>query len=166
LALDAWVQALEARSYDAIVRMLEAPSATASTDGFEYFIRDDDADQFPWLPPGEGWGYDDETGMMRNMTDPEFVSDETQNPVRQINVYLTITHSEPLDDGLVKLTAAMDAQVLWAAGTGAAMNGRLEVVLVPDGDGFYRIRSQRELPSFAARSVEDGSWAQMKALYR
>jgi hypothetical protein len=46
LALDAWVQALEARSYDAIVRMLEAPSTTASTDGFQYYVRDDDADRF------------------------------------------------------------------------------------------------------------------------
>jgi hypothetical protein len=104
--------------------------------------------------------------MMRNMTDPEFVSDETQNPVREIDMSLTITHSEALDEGLVKISAVIDAQVLWAAGTGASMNGRLQVVLVPDGGGFYRIRSQRELPPFAARSVEQTTWAQMKALYR
>lgn len=154
-----WAQALEEGSLEAVTRLLSPD--------FEYFIRDDDADQFPWLPPGTGWTHDVEMNILGNMMDPDFISPETQNPVLEIHMQLDVTSSQDLGDGAIELTTNMDAVVVWAAGTGASTNGRLTIVLVPDDKGFYRIRSQRELPPFSRLlRVESDSWGGIKSLYR
>ena len=160
-ALAAWVEALESREIDPVIALLD-PS-------FEFFIRADDADQFPWLPPGEGWSHDEEIETLRNMMNPSFVSEHTNNPVQEITVSVLVTESEELANGAVQLTANLQALVLWAAGDGASVLSRLEAVLAPDVDGYFRIVSQRELAPFvrgAESSVETVTWAQAKALYR
>jgi hypothetical protein len=121
-------------------------------DDYEYFVRDDDADQFPWLPPGQGWSRTTELAIAANMFNPGFISDETQNAVQEIDMALTITSQRGLTSpaGAVEVTTSVDAQVLWAAGTGASTNGRFTFVLVPDPDEpqLFQIFSQKELPTF------------------
>lgn len=122
-------------------------------DDYEYFIRDDDADQFPWLPPGQGWSRTTELAIAANMFNPGFVSEETQNPVQEITMTLDVTSQRDLSQpaGAIEVTTNVDAVVLWSAGTGASTNGRFTFVLVPDPDEptKYQIYSQRELPPFS-----------------
>ena len=160
-AVAAWAEALEAREIDPVIALLDP--------AFVYHMRDDDADQFPWLPPGQGWSHAVEIGILRNMMDPNFISEETNNPVLEIHMELVVTATQELPDGSVEITTNADALVLWGPGDGASTVGRFTFRLAPDADGFYRILSQRELPPFnrgAASSVEAATWGGIKSLYR
>jgi len=122
-------------------------------DDYEYFVRDDDADQFPWLPPGQGWSRTTELSIAANMFDPGFVSDETSNPaVQEITMELEITDQRDLTQpaGGIEVTTNVDALVLWNAGDGASTDGRFTFVLVPDPNvpGKLQIYSQKELALF------------------
>ncbi|MBZ0267941.1 hypothetical protein K8I85_07285 [bacterium] len=130
---------------------------------FEYVPQENNADDFPWIQSGDGWDLAAELGMIRNMMDPEFVSDETGETVDSMDVSLAVTNERVVDAG-IEVTCNADIQVLWTASSGAYARARFIVTLVTDEDGFLRISRIVELPEF--NRVDGTSWASIKNLYR
>jgi hypothetical protein len=165
-ALDAHAQAMNARDFDAYQAMMEPIPPGREAAGFRFYIRDDDAGEFPWLPD-TWWGYDVESQILRNMTDPEY--DGEERPVETIEFEYRIIHELVVEDGRL-LTADADITVLVGANTGWLANTRFLFLLVEDADGYYRIRSIREkkilepAPHPSLR-VEESSWGSIKNLY-
>ena len=164
--IESHARALNEKNHAAYVALMEKPAGRSDDAGFRYYIRDDDAEEFPWVSNG-WWGYDDESGMLANMMNPDFSGAE--RPVDTIEMQYTITHQADLADGLVSLRLDADIKVLVAPRTGWLSDTRFEFVLVPGADGFYRIRSIREKAlrlRASEASVAGSGWGTVKALYR
>jgi len=140
-----------------------AAYAALLTEDFEFFLRPDDVDDFPWLPDGI-WDLGEELAVMANMMDPNFQGQE--RPVRSMEFEYTLL-GKLEEPGSVELTVNADITVLVAADTGWLATTRLVFLLAEDEHGEYRIRSIRERPILEPRaSVEESSFASIKGLYR
>ncbi|GJM43275.1 MAG: hypothetical protein DHS20C21_01170 [Gemmatimonadota bacterium] len=154
------------RDLDRYAATLEAPSGRA--EGFVFFPRVDDAADFLWIPE-TGWDYAVEVGIIGNMMNPEFVSEENGNSVDSIEMELTVTNERAIEGGGIEVTCLANILVLWSANDGLSSDTRLAFTMFPDADGFLRIRTIQELEIFRlpgrGRS-EMGSWGSVKSLYR
>jgi hypothetical protein len=176
---DAYVALLEKRPADlhdpvAVVerhaRSIEwknhaAYSALLAPD-FEFFPRDDDLVDFPWLP-GTSWDLATELDIMRNMMDPRYSGNE--RPVRTMRFEYTILNQRVIvgDVPAVELTMNADVTVLVARDLGWFSDTRFIFLLVEDADGWYRIRSIREIQVLEPHaSVDESSFGSIKGLYR
>jgi hypothetical protein len=117
-------------------------------DEFEFFIRSDDVDDFPWLP-GDSWGRTEELDIARNMFDESF--DGEERPVDTIQFEYIIISQRPILDVNqnvigTEITADADVTVLVAADTGWLSNTRFVFEVVPDPDepDLFQIWKQRE----------------------
>lgn len=117
-------------------------------DEFEFFIRDDDIDDFPWLP-GDSWGRTEELDIAANMFNKDFSG--TEQPVDTIEFEYTVLSQDNIYDVNqnvigVAVTCDADVTVLVAADTGWLSRTRFifEVVPDPDEPGLYQIWKQRE----------------------
>ena len=115
---------------------------------FEFFIRDDDAEQFPWVPDGS-WGRTEELDIARNMFNENFSGEE--RPVDTIEFNYTITNTRNITDAqgqviAVEVRCDADVKVLVASDTGWLSDTRFEFTVVedPDEPGLYQIIEQRE----------------------
>lgn len=130
---------------------------------FEYFPLA--ADEFPWLP-SSGWDSAIELGIVANMFDPSFISQDTGENVDTIEMSFIVRGQRPIGDfpNAIEVTAEMNATVLWAQGDGATSDVRMVLTLVPDEDGYYRVI--RQVETYPVLLVEAQSWSLVKALYR
>ena len=118
-------------------------------DEFEFFIRDDDAGEFPWMT-GNSWGRTEELDIAKNMFDENFDGEEAR-PVDTIEFEYRIINQRNLLDGNqnvigVEITCDADVTVLVSADTGWLSNTRFIFEVVPDPDeaGLYQVWKQRE----------------------
>lgn len=117
-------------------------------DEFEFFIRSDDIDDFPWVPDGS-WGRTEEIDIARNMFDENFSGEE--RPVDTIEFDYRIIDQRNLLDGNqqvigVEITCDADVTVLVAADTGWLSNTRFVFEVVPDPGkpDLWQVWKQRE----------------------
>jgi hypothetical protein len=143
-----------------------AMSALLAPD-FRFYIRDDEATEFPWLPQAF-WDLATELGFAGNMFDPDFTG--ANPPVQSIEFQFQVldgsqpqpgTYERKLDAVITVLTGPADG---WRADT------RFDLVIREQPDGFLRLSEMREIPSFARRGesggAESSSWGAVKNLYR
>jgi hypothetical protein len=155
-AVEEHARSMEAKDFDAYAALL-APD-------FQFFPRDDDVQDFPWIA-GDSWGLEDELGMIGNMMDPGYNGQEP--PVDAIEFAYAIRNERVPEEGIVELTVDCDITVLASPQHGWFADTRLIFVLVRDADGFYQIRSIREVQVLAPReSAEEFGWGSVKNLYR
>jgi hypothetical protein len=155
-AVEGHARSMEAKDFDAYAALL-APD-------FEFFPRDDDLVDFPWLS-GNAWDLAEELGIIGNMMDPAY--NGTERPVDTIEFGYTVLQERVLEEGIVELRANCGITVLIATDNGWATDTRLIFTLVRGTDSFYRIRSIREVPILAPRaSAEESTWGSVKGLYR
>ncbi|NNE42778.1 MAG: hypothetical protein HKN12_01090 [Gemmatimonadetes bacterium] len=138
------------------------------TDGFEFHIRDDDADAFPWLSD-DFWGRATELGMIANMFDPAFSG--SNPPVDSIDFDQVILSQRDLSDTdnvviAVEITADATVTVLTGPNDGFLSDTRLVVELVEDADGFFRVDRVDEVEKLGPARAEDSSFGSIKSLYR
>jgi hypothetical protein len=127
--------------------------------GFEYVVPSDEIADIPWLN-GDSWDVADELDIITNMMNPDFQG--PWPPVRVMRFAYTWLREDVQDTGVV-ITVDADAIVLASSSGGWFTRTRLDFLLAPDADGFYRIREIREIEVL----VPDGeSWAVIKARYR
>lgn len=115
-------------------------------DEYEFFPRNDDAAQFPWLE-GDSWGRTVELGIANNMFDPNFSGEKP--PVDQITITLN-KQNEVLADAATnrwEVTCQQVGQVLVGPVDGFAFDTRVKIEFVPDPDqpGLWQIIRQTEL---------------------
>ncbi|MBZ0267940.1 hypothetical protein K8I85_07280 [bacterium] len=144
-------ESLEAMDFDRYAALLAAD--------FEFVPQ---AEDFPWIP-NDTWGRTAELGMVGNMMDPGFVGGITRDAVDAIAASLHVANRRDVADG-VEVTCNALIQVLWAAESGAWSDVRLVFLLVPDGDGFLRIRTITEFAPLSA--VVPETWGHIKSLFR
>jgi hypothetical protein len=117
-------------------------------DEFEFFPRDDDLIDFPWIP-GDSWARTDELEIARNMFDPNYTGDE--RPVDTIEFSYQVLSERDVPDGngnvVVEVTCNADVTVLVATDLGWFSDTRFifEIVADPHNPGLYQIKSQREV---------------------
>ncbi len=167
-AVQAWAQALSAKDPVAVDKLLEPDPAGRTAAGFRFYPPSQDIGDFPWMTE-ESWSRAEELAMLGHMMDSTFVSQETGNSIDSIEAELEITSATETDEGTL-VAAAAAFQVLWAANSGVFVDVRLEILLVKNAEGYFVMRSMRELPLFAGgreeASPEPASWALVKAQYR
>ncbi len=167
-AVQAWGAALTARDLAAVEKLFEPDPAGRAEAGFRYYPQSQDLDDFPWMT-GDAWSRADELGMLGNMMNPAFVSQENGNSVDSIEATLEILTSEETGEGTLVLAHAT-FMVLWAENSGAISDVRLQILLVSNTEGYFVMRSMRELPLQGdpgpSVSVEPTTWGQIKNLYR
>jgi hypothetical protein len=117
-------------------------------DEFEFFIRDDDAVDLPWVT-GDSWGRTDELRIAGNMFDESF--DGLEDPVDTIEFdYTVIDTRDVLGPNQtvigVLVTCDADVRVLVNADNGWLSNTRFEFLVVPDpaDDTLFQVKEQRE----------------------
>lgn len=167
-AVEAWADALSAKDLEQVTRLLE-PAAPARTEaGFRFYPQPQDLAYIPWLEGRDSWDREDELIILGHMMDPEYVSSVNGHSVDTMVADFAVLSSTETEEGIVLATHAA-FQVVWAAGTGAVCDVRFEMLMVKDAEGFYVMRSMRELPLLATSSepgVTALSWGRLKAMYR
>lgn len=167
-AVEAWGAALTAMDLAALEKMLEPDPAGRAEAGFRFYPPTQDVGNFPWMT-GDAWSRADELGMLGNMMNPAFVSQENGNSVDSITAELEILLSEEAGEGTL-VTAHAIFTVFWAENSGAFSDVRLEILLVRNTEGYFVLRSMRELPLLPAgrseMAVPVPTWANTKAMYR
>lgn len=124
---------------------------------------------FPWLP-GNSWSLDEELRIVGHMMDPHYNGEE--RPVRTMQFeYVVIDQRNILDanQNVIGVEATCNAvvTVLVASDNGWLADTRFIFLLVKDTNGFYRIRSIREVQVLEPlASVEAVSFGGIKARYR
>ncbi len=115
--------------------------------GYEFFPRSEDADDFPWMP-GESWGRTAELGMASNMFDPNFVGG--QQPVNLIEIDLEVLNEVLLDPDTQRyeVTCRQFGRVMWTTSDGMSFDTRIQLELVPDplNAELWQIVRQTEMP--------------------
>jgi hypothetical protein len=118
-------------------------------DEFEFFPRDDDLVDFPWIT-GTSWGRTEELDIARNMFDANYAG--TERPVDTIVFNYTITNQTNVYDANqnvigVEVRCDADVTVLIAADNGWVSNTRFFFLVVEDplNPGLYQIKQQREV---------------------
>jgi hypothetical protein len=118
-------------------------------DQFEFFPRDDDLIDFPWLQ-GASWGRTDELDIARNMFDANYSGQE--RPVDTVEFKYTITDQRNVLDANqnvigVEVRCDADVTVLIAADNGWFSDTRFVFLVVEDprNPGLYQIKEQREI---------------------
>lgn len=153
-----WAEALRSMRIDDLEALL-APD-------FQYFPASTDLSGIDWLTAAS-WSRAAELDMLSNIMNPAFVSRVNGHSVQSLPVDLEVTSVEETPEGTVVHCHAL-LKVLWAENAGAISDVRLDMLMVKDADGYFRMQWQRELPAAALRSpaVEATSWADAKALFR
>ncbi len=146
--LDRRTRAATLEYYEKVWRhMLYADYEKVLHDGYEFFPRSEDADDFPWLP-GDSWSRTIELGMAFNMFDENFTGDEP--PVDAIELELTVQDERLLDAGeqRYEITCFQVGRVMWTATDGKSFDTRITLELVPDPDepDLWQIVRQAEIP--------------------
>ncbi|NNE44454.1 MAG: hypothetical protein HKN12_09610 [Gemmatimonadetes bacterium] len=118
-------------------------------DSFRFYIRDDDADAFPWLA-NDFWGRTEELQFASNMFDSNFSG--TNPPVDSIEWMFNILNQRNLTDAqgnviAVEITTDATIQVLTGPNDGFRSDTRFlfEVVDDPNQPGFFQIQRQQEV---------------------
>ena len=118
-------------------------------DEFEFFPRQDDLQDFPWLQ-GDSWGRTDELDIARNMFDRDYSGQE--QPVDTIVfTYEILDERNVLDANQnvigVEVTCNADVTVLIAADNGWFSDTRFKFLVVEDprNPGLYQVKQQREI---------------------
>ena len=163
--LAAWADALEAKDLVEYTKLLEPDPPTRSAAGFRYYPPPGDASDYTWLIEG-AWDLAEELRMVGHMMDSTFVG-TNGNSVRTISANVTVFGTQEVPDGILVQTHGV-LQVLWSANSGAQADLYLEVLLVPDAEGYLHIREMHERPILVRSppAVEPSGWAVIKALYR
>lgn len=156
----AWAASLEARDLAAYAKLL-APEIEGGDAGFEFLGPEGDLEDYPWLGEDQTWGLAEELAMVGHLLDPEFVAPDVGRPVQGIDASVTVLQQRATGEGtVIEVTAAI--RVRWGWRDGAFADTRLEMLLVPGGDGYLRIRRMQEHGSPALRGIEHTSWAGIK----
>ena len=139
VALFEWVW--QNKNYDEYEQLLHTE--------FAYYPQNTDLEDFPWMQ-GDSWSRAEELGIARNMFDPAFVSEVTQETIDSIDMDVTRLSQRNLIEppGAVEVTCNMAVTVLWAAQDGARSDVLLVFTLVPDpsNPSLWQIWRQDELP--------------------
>lgn len=136
--------------------------AATLADDFEFFPRNEDLIDLPWLK-SVSWGRTDELGMIAHMCDSTHVIPELGAGIRSIEVHT----SAP---SVVHTPTGVSVTCYWAIiarttdGNGMLIDTRLEISAVP-ARGTLQVDAIRELPLFG-EAVPQSSWGLMKALLR
>ena len=133
---------------------------------FEFFPRVNDVAAFEWLE-SDSWDRDLELLMAENMFDPTYSIGEAR-PVAVLDFRTTPRTSQTLPNGHVEVV--LDAEIYcWFNATDAFhTNGVLTFEVGEVEADLWTVHSirERDPAGFAPWSVEDESWASIKALYR
>lgn len=139
--LNRLAQVWEQKNYQELEKLLH--------DGYEYFIRDDDADEFPWLGEADSWGRTTELGFAANMFDANFTG---QNPpVESIAWdFQILLQRDTVDDQgnpVTEVTTDAIIEVLTGPNDGWRSDTRFifDIVADPRAPGLYQIKTQREV---------------------
>ena len=133
--------ALTALDLDAYVALLEGPSDEGAG-GFTFASATESLDDFPWLAGDVFWSYEAEVAAIERLMDP--AHEGPVSPVAAIDARLEVLNEIQEDFGfLVDARAAIS--VLDVASREWIADTRFHFLLVPDGDGYLRIRAMREL---------------------
>lgn len=113
-------------------------------DGYEFFPRERDAEDFPWIT-GSSWPRTEELNIAAHMFDPNFSGQE--NPIDVIEISLTELNRRDLGDGHVEVTCTQQGRVLTAANDGWSFDTRVVLDIGPDPDepGLYQVYKQTEI---------------------
>lgn len=154
--VQAWSAAFEAMDYAAYEALL--------ADEFEFFPRNEDANDFPWMP-GDSWERTAELGMVANMFDPDYSGPGA--PVTNITTTANLQSQVTNGVGRPELIVSLVGQVLVGPVNGYTFDTRLRIELEPVG-GKYVIREVTELSPFerAISPIETNSLGFIKALFR
>lgn len=119
-------------------------------DDYEFFPKDDDADDFPWMV-GDSWGRSVELGIATNMFDPNFSG--LSSPVDQISIELTKQGDVNLIDAATnrwEVTCVQKGTVLTGPADGFGFDTRVKMEFVPDPDqpGLWQMIRQTEINPF------------------
>lgn len=162
--LDAWAAALEAKDLAAYTALLEEEPGGRAEPGFRYYPQSGALDDLPWMQGENSWSRADELTIMEHMFDPEFVGSESEGAVDTIEAWCTVLGQSDLGGGEIEVRSSVLFTVIWAVNTGRTANVFLIHVLAPDGNGFLRIREQREFELLGPR-VEGDGWGAIKGRY-
>jgi hypothetical protein len=117
-------------------------------DQFEFLVRDDEVNDFPWLP-SSGWGRAIELEIARNMFDDNLVGQV--RPVEMIDFQYRVIDQSNIEDAqqhviAVEVTCDVNLSVLVSPNDGWHTDTRFvfEVVADPGYPGLYQIKKQRE----------------------
>jgi hypothetical protein len=116
--------------------------------GFRFYIRDDEADEFPWLP-NPFWGRTEELVFAENMFDANFTGENP--PVQSIEwTFDTLSSRVTTDiDGETVTEVTTDAliTVLTGPSDGWRSDTRFifDVIEDPDEPGLFQIKRQQEI---------------------
>lgn len=134
---------------------------------FQFDVRSDELDQFPWTPSGS-WGRNVELAFARNMFDPGYQGQS--RPIQSINFDYTVLVVSPPVDGKVKLTIDANITVLTGPNSGLNADTRFVLTTEPQPDGFLKLLKMQELLKLepgrgAGGGPQYQSWGQIKNLY-
>ena len=119
-------------------------------DDFEFFPRNDDLQDFPWIQ-GTSWGRTVELSIADNMFDPNFAR-EGNDAVQSIDMVLTYASHRALDvpPNGTELTYTADVEVLVGPNDGWRSDTKFIFIVVPDSDepGLYQVYQQKEVQPF------------------
>jgi hypothetical protein len=116
--------------------------------GFRFYVRDDEADEFPWLP-NPFWGRTEELDFATNMFDPNFTGENP--PVLSIEWTFEIVTSRVTTDidgeTVTEVQTDADITVLTGPSDGWRSDTRFmfDVIEDPDQPGLYQIKRQQEV---------------------
>ncbi len=114
-------------------------------DQYEFFPRDTDVDDFPWLE-GDSWGRTQEVDIARNMFNSDYSG--TEPPVDRITIELTKLSQRLLnaDEQRWEVTCRQNGTVLKNATDGWSFDTLVLIELVPDPDqpGLWQMIKQTE----------------------
>lgn len=139
--LNRLAQVWEQKNYTELEKLLH--------DQYEYFIRDDDADEFPWLGEADSWGRTTELGFAANMFDANFTGESP--PVDSITWDFDILLQRDTVDNegkpVTEVTTDAIIQVLTGPNDGWRSDTRFifDIVADPQAPGLFQIKTQREV---------------------
>lgn len=117
-------------------------------DGFRFYVRSDEADQFPWIP-NQYWGKTEELDFAQHMFDPDFTGESP--PVQSINWDFTILGERQTTDvdgePVTEVTTDAVITVLTGPNDGFTSDTRFvfQVIADPQNPGLYQIKQQQEV---------------------
>ncbi|HMB70941.1 MAG TPA: hypothetical protein VKU85_16620 [bacterium] len=116
--------------------------------GFRFYIRDDEASDFPWLP-NPYWGRTEELDFASNMFDTNFTGENP--PVQSIewefNVLNEVITTDVDGESVTEVTADAIITVLTGPSDGWRSDTRFifDVIADPDEEGLFQIKRQAEV---------------------
>lgn len=159
--LAAQASAIASMDADRYTALLEASDGQGDG-GYRFYPSPGALSSLSWLD-GDSWSYAEETTMMSHLLNPAYVSDTLAASLQRMECSIQVQQAIAGAGGTLVVDAMMDVRATMTQGPAIALQQPVTLELAQDANGFYRIRSMREL---APERATTGTWTGLMAAFR